>query len=274
MNAAVLEGGLRSVSIAQDALKAAARIWFVVAASGQAIFAFYVTAFYGSTAAHGDFSKWKGYAAGDTMGNLALMAHLLLAAIVTVGGPLQLVPDIRARAPRFHRWNGRVYLVAAVTTAIAGLYMELWRDHIGSAVSQIGVSLDAVLIVACAAMALRYALARDFKTHRRWALRLFLVVSAVWFFRVMLMFWIAINGGPVGFDPKTFIGPAIDIVSFAQYLLPLAVLEIYLRVQRGAGTAAQLATAGGLVLLTLAMGFGMFVAFKAFWLNPILRVVA
>ena len=123
-------------------------------------------------------------------------------------------------------------------------------------------------------MALRYALARDFKTHRRWALRLFLVVSAVWFFRVMLMFWIAINGGPVGFDPKTFIGPAIDIVSFAQYLLPLAVLEIYLRVQRGAGTAAQLATAGGLVLLTLAMGFGMFVAFKAFWLNPILRVVA
>jgi Predicted membrane protein (DUF2306) len=274
MNAAVLAGGLGSGSIAEGALRAAARIWFLVAASGQALFAIYVTLFYGSSAVHGNVAKWKGYVAGDTVGNLALMAHLLLAVIVTIGGPLQLVPDIRARAPTFHRWNGRLYLVAAVTTAIAGLYMELWRDHIGSVISQIGVSLDAILIVACAAMALRYVLARDFKTHRRWALRLFFVVSAVWFFRVMLMFWIAINGGPVGFDPKTFIGPAIDVLSFAQYLLPLAVLEIYLRVQRGAGTGARLATSAGLVLLTIAMGFGMFVAFKAFWVNPILRVVA
>jgi uncharacterized membrane protein len=274
MNATALAGGLRLGSIAEDALKATARIWFLVAASGQALFAFYVTLFYGSSAVHGDVARMKGYVAGDTPGNATIMAHLLLAAIVTIGGPLQLVPEIRARAPTFHRWNGRVYLVAAVTAAIAGLYLELGRDHIGSAVSQFAVSLDAVLIIACAAMALRYALARDFTTHRRWALRLFLVVSGVWFFRVMLMFWIAINGGPAGFDPKTFMGPAIDIISFAQYALPLAVLEIYLRVQRNAGAGARLATAGALVLLTLAMAVGIFVAFKAFWLNPILRVVA
>jgi uncharacterized membrane protein len=274
MNATALAGGLRLGSIAEDALKATARIWFLVAASGQALFAFYVTLFYGSSAVHGDVARMKGYVAGDTLGNATIMAHLLLAAIVTIGGPLQLVPEIRARAPTFHRWNGRVYLVAAVTAAIAGLYLELGRDHIGSAVSQFAVSLDAVLIIVCAAMALRYALARDFTTHRRWALRLFLVVSGVWFFRVMLMFWIAINGGPAGFDPKTFMGPAIDIISFAQYALPLAVLEIYLRVQRNAGAGARLATAGTLVLLTLAMAVGIFVAFKAFWLNPILRVVA
>jgi uncharacterized membrane protein len=274
MNATALAGGVRLGSIAEDALKATARIWFLVAASGQALFAFYVTLFYGSSAVHGDVARMKGYVAGDTVGNATIMAHLLLAAIVTIGGPLQLVPQIRARAPTFHRWNGRVYLVAAVTAAIAGLYLELGRDHIGSAVSQFAVSLDAVLIIACAAMALRYALARDFTTHRRWALRLFLVVSGVWFFRVMLMFWIAINGGPAGFDPKTFMGPAIDILSFAQYLLPLAVLEVYLRVQRRGGTGARLATSAVLVLLTIAMAAGIFVAFKAFWLNPILRVVA
>jgi uncharacterized membrane protein len=279
MNAIVFAGDSRFASVADNALKATVRAWFLVTVFGQALFALYVTLFYGSTAAHGDLAKWKkvlsvGYVAGDAMGNLALMAHLLLAVIVTVGGPLQLVPEVRARAPSFHRWNGRVYLVAAVTTAIAGLYMELWRSHVGSAVMQAGGSLNAVLILACAAMALRYALARDFRTHRRWALRLFLVVSASWFFRVELMFWIAINGGPVGFDPKTFMGPATDIMSFTQYLLPLAVLEIYLRVQRGAGTAARLATAGGLALVTLATGIGMFVAFKAMWLTPMLRAVA
>jgi hypothetical protein len=274
MSATALAGSFRFAATADNALKAAARIWFLVAACGQALFAFYVTLSYGSSAAHGDFARMKGYVAGDSVGNATIMAHLLLAAIVTIGGPLQLVPAVRARVPAFHRWNGRVYLVAAVTAAIAGLYLELGRDHIGSAVSQFAVSLDAVLIIVCAAMALRYALARDFTTHRRWALRLFLVVSGVWFFRVMLMFWIAINGGAAGFDPKTFMGPAIDIISFAQYALPLAVLEIYLRVQRGAGAGARLATAGALALLTIAMGLGMFVAFKAMWLNPILRAVA
>lgn len=200
------------------------------------------------------------------MGNLALVAHLLLAVMVTVGGALQLVPEFRTRAPSFPRLNGRVYLVAAVTTAIAGLYMELLRNHISSAVMQAGGTLNAILILLCAAMALRYALARDFRTHRRWSARAG--------FRVELMFWIAINAGPVGFDPKTFMGPATDIMSFAQYLLPLAVLEIYLRVQRSAGAAARLATAGGLALLTVAMGIGMIVAFKGMWLTPILRAVA
>ncbi len=41
----------------------------------------------------------------------------------------------------------------------------------------------------CAAMALHYALARNIDAHKRWALRTFIVVSGVWFFRVGLMLW-------------------------------------------------------------------------------------
>jgi len=162
MSASVFAGDMRWSSVADSALKSAARWWFLVAVCGQAIFVLYVMSFYGITAAHGDFAKWEkilsvGYVAGDTMGNLTLMAHLLLAAIVTVGGPLQLIPDIRSRAPTFHHWNGRVFLVAAVTTAIAGLYMEFARSHIPSVVMQVGSTLNAILILFCAAMALRYA---------------------------------------------------------------------------------------------------------------------
>ena len=94
-----------------------------------------------------------------------------------------------------------------------------------------------------ATLALRYALARDFKTHRRWALRLFMVVNGVWFFRVGLMFWIAVNQGPVGFDPKTFRGPFLSFWAFADYLLPLAILELYLRTKDRAGTRGQFAMA-------------------------------
>ena len=51
--------------------------------------------------------------------------------------------------------------------------------------------------------------------HRRWAIRLFLAVSGVWFFRVGLMFWIGANQGAVGFDPASFTGPALSLRLFS-----------------------------------------------------------
>jgi hypothetical protein len=93
-----------------------------------------------------------------------------------------------------------------------------------------------------------------------------MVVNGVWFFRVGLMFWIAVNQGPVGFDPKTFTGPFLSFLSFADYLLPLAVLEIYLRTKDRAGVAGRFAMATVLFVLTLAMATGIVVATMGMWL--------
>ncbi len=59
----------------------------------------------------------------------------------------------------------------------------------------IGITLDALLILAFAALAYRAARARRFVEHRRWALRLFAVASAVWFMRVAYMAWGMATGG-------------------------------------------------------------------------------
>ena len=96
-------------------------------------------------------------------------------------------------------------------------------------------------------MALRYAFARDFKTHRRWAPRLFLVASGSWFFRLMFFFYMLVFG-PVAFDQATLQGPLFTSISIAQYLVPLAVLEIYLRAKDGGTAPRRLATAAGLFL--------------------------
>jgi len=114
-------------------------------------------------------------------------------------------------------------------------------------------------------MALRHALARDFKTHRRWALRLYLVVSASIFIRAALFLTLALNHGPFGFDPGTFSGPFLTFIVFAQYLVPLTVLEFYLRAKEQGGTAARLAMAGVLFVLTLGMGAGISVVVMADW---------
>jgi tetratricopeptide (TPR) repeat protein len=152
----------------------------------------------------------------------------------------------------------------------SGLYLILsGRKVVGNVTDHVAVGINAVLIMACAVMAWRYAVARDFSTHRRWALRLFLVVGGVWFFRVGLMFWLFLNKGPVGFDPATFQGPFITFLSFAQYLLPLAVLELYLRTQDRAGALRRIAMAAGLFALTVAMSVGIFGTTMGMWLPRI-----
>ncbi len=265
----------RPIPASETALKAAAGFWFVVAAVGQLIFVVYIASFYGRSVVEGDLARWNriiyhGYVPGDHKGNFALGIHLLMAAMITLSGVLQLIPQIRSRAPVLHRWNGRFYILTAFTTSTAALYLVWIRGgNIGDLSQNLGVSLDAVLIMLCAAMALRYALTRDFKTHRRWALRLFLVVSGVWFFRVGLMLSFLLFKGPVGFDPLTFQGPFITFMSFAESVLPLAVFELYLRTQERAGTAGRIAMAACLFALTLAMGAGIAGAAMGMWLPNI-----
>jgi tetratricopeptide (TPR) repeat protein len=262
--------------LADSALKAAAGFWFVVVVLGQLVFAFTVASFYGLSAAHGHWQQWNksmthGYTPGHAMGNLAVVIHLTSAVVILLSGAIQLIPQVRRRAPVFHRWNGRIYFVTAFAISIAGLYMLWFRGTVGDLSQHLGQSLDAILIMLCAAMALRYALARDFKTHRRWALRLFMVVSASLFIRAGLFFSLVLNRGAFGFNAATFSGPFLTFLSFGQYLVPLAVLEIYLRTQDRAGAAGRFAMAAGLFMLTVVMGAGIAAATTLAFLPNIKR---
>jgi hypothetical protein len=253
----------------------AATAWFAVAVLGQLIFVVYIVAFYSRGVIAGDLALWNkvlaaGYEPGNTMGNTALAIHLLLAAVITIAGPLQLIPQVRAKVPQFHRWSGRVYMATAVIMSLTGLYL-IWVKGgvVGGVVQHTGTSLNALAILLFSYMATRYAMAGKFGIHRRWAIRLYLAVSGVWFFRVGLLFWLIVNKGPVGFNPKTFLGPFLDFLTFAQLLIPIAVLEVYFRVQQKAGANARFAFAGTLMILTLAMGVGIFGATMGMWLPRI-----
>lgn len=258
--------------LADPTLRMVAAVWLGMAVLGQLLFAVYVAGFYGRAAMQGRPEIWNqvlphGYVAGATFFNLVLGLHLSFVVAIIVGGMLQLIPRIRRSAPVFHRWNGRAYLLAAATLSIGGLVMVWIRGGVVGDLSQhLAISLNALLILAFAGIAWRHARARRFDLHRRWVLRLFLVVSGVWFFRVGLMFWIVVNQGPVGFDPKTFTGPFLTFLTFAQYLVPLGVLELYFHARQRRDPRGQLAMAAGLGMLTLAMGVGIGAAAAFMWL--------
>jgi tetratricopeptide (TPR) repeat protein len=272
--AVLIERRLLPSAVAATSLKAAVRFWVAMVVIGQLIFAFTVASFYGRAAVRGDLQVWNrfmthGYIPGDRAGNLAVVIHLVSAVIINLAGAIQLIPQIRDRAPSFHRWNGRLYIVTAFTISIAGLYMMWVRGSSGDLSQHLGTTLMAALIMLCAAMALRYALARDFKTHRRWALRLYLVVSASLFIRAVLFLSLFLNRGPFGFDPNTFTGPFLTLLAFAQYLVPLAVLETYFRAQDRGGAPGRFAMTAGLLVLTVALGAGIFTVTLGVWLPAI-----
>jgi len=244
--------------------------WFAIAAFGQIAFILFIAGFYGPSTLTGDFASWNnkqlitGHVPGDTVGNAMFAAHVLLAAVMTAGGLAQLVPAVRNRARGFHRWNGRVFLALACFLALGGIWMGWVRGAQLSTVSAVAVSLNGVLILVFAGFALHFAMARRIADHQRWAMRLFMAASGVWFLRVGLMGWVLVNQGPVGMN-ATLSGPADIALVFGCYLIPLAGLELYMAARRsesGILKALALAMVGA---LTIFMCIGIFGAIMFMW---------
>ncbi len=247
--------------------------WAAVALGGQLVFAAYVLLFYGGAVLAGDPSRWnrvlpRGWQAGAGLDNAVLAAHLLFTVIIVLGGLVQLLPVVRRRVPALHRWSGRVYLLSAAVLALGGLHLVWVRGGAAGDLSQhLAISANALIILAAAAMAWRAVRAGHVAEHRRWALRLFVAVSGVWFFRVGLMAWLGVFRAPVGFDAKTFSGPFLTALSWGVYaIVPLLLLEAVLRAQRpGTAPAVQGAVAALLLAVTLVMAFGVVIATLGMW---------
>jgi hypothetical protein len=250
-----------------DALENAAAIWTCTTIVGQWLFVCYILSYHGSLLLqHGLEGLGRthlpvGYVAGDTFGNVTLSTHILLAAVMIGAGTLQLLPSIRARHPALHRWSGRFYIPSAVLLAIAGLYTTWTRSGSEHLVPHIGNSINGVLIVVFASMTLRYALKRDFAAHRVFALRLFMSGSAIWFLQIGFSLWFFISDA-FGITFKHF----FDVWLFGQYLIPLAILELYLRAKRGGGARQRAVVAAVVLCATAVLVWGLYLTATAYWL--------
>ncbi len=256
-------------ALSGPALRASAAFWLLAALAGQWAFLYYIAAFYGRSTLTGKLEIWNRleamgrtpYVPGDAAGNVAFAAHALGAGIVAFGGALQLIPGIRNRAPRFHRWNGRIFLATVVALSLSGFYLVWVRGTPAGLVNDLSVSFNGLLILGFAALTYRAARARRIAEHRPWAMRLYLVSNAQWFLRVGVFAYFAI-AQMLGIE-ASFEDPFLAFWTFGCYLVPLAVLECYLRAKRSGSSIAKGAMAGGLVVLALLLAVGT-VAFGAF----------
>lgn len=241
-------------------LKASAILWFLVAFAGQWMFALYIAAFYGGAALQGKLDAWNaqlinGFIDGDLAGNIALVGHIVLACVITFCGPLQFIPAIRKRVSGFHRWNGRIFITTAFVISIGAAYMIIARGAGGF--NTTAILINAALIMFCAAMTLRLALARRIGAHHRWALRTFLLVSGVWFLRIGYAFLgMLFQGRPPGVSDNLD-GPTDVALAYLSFFLPIAVVQIYFMAKDRGGVAGKYAVAGTLVVAAMATGLGV-----------------
>lgn len=246
------------------------RAWILSAILGQLGFIVFIAMFYGLRIFSGDFAGWNdkpiidGYIQGDTTGNYMFAIHVLFAAVMTLSGVIQLIPKIRARLPFVHRVSGRIFLSTGCLLAIGGLWMTWVRGthmHISGAYA---ISIDALLILVFAVLTVKFAIRRNIKVHQRWAMRFFMVASAVWFLRVAMMGWMIIAQGPVGMT-QDMSGPTDFVMMFGCYLIPLAIYELYKFAEASSFSWIKVATAS---LVFIATGFtilGVFGSIAYMW---------
>lgn len=256
------------------ALQRAAQLWYLTTAIGMWLFVYYIAAFYGPTVS-GDFEAWNanrmlthGYVAGDAAGNLMFAVHFLLAGVLTLGGTIQLIPQLRRHALALHQWNGRLFMVTALLVSVAGLGLNILRrvDKHGDTWPS-AIDFNGLLILAFAAVAWMLARRGQTVSHRRWALRTFMVVSGVWFLRIGVSLWILSTATLYG--APHYVNEFFAVWKWGCFLFPLLVLEGYFWAQKSEMATARYFITVLLVIFSLLTAIGTFGAYKVFW-GPLL----
>jgi len=253
----------------RNVLETSAAAWYSVVLLGQWIFVAYIFYAYGWPMIAGQLSEWnahlsEAYIPGRHMGNGFVAAHLALAVIIHFFGPLQLVPAVRKRFPTFHRWVGRSFVFGVIVAIASGTYMLIARD-IGEWPLFVGFGLQIVLVTWFAWLTVKYARAKKFSIHMRWATRLFLAASAVWFLRVIIMAWFVFTGG-IGIDTSDGTGWFLNIMAIAQFT-PVLIYEIYIRIKEGTNAKAHYAMTAFMGFATIFTVIGVTFAALGMWFS-------
>jgi hypothetical protein len=230
-----------------------------VAWASAALFGVYIVFFYAGAIAAGTPEQWNAnlpglFVPGARIGTAGIAAHFAAGGLILLLGPIQLVGRIRRAAPAFHRWTGRLYVLAGFTAGLGGLAFILANGPIGGPAMAIGFGSYGALMVIASVQTYRHARARRLDRHRAWAIRLFALAIGSWLYRMDYGFWfLAAGGAGHTADYRGWFDYAMDV---GFYLPNLVVAEAFIRARAAsrhpalqAGGAALVALAAALIAL-------------------------
>ncbi len=166
---------------------------------------------------------------------LATLMHVLPGGLFLILAPLQFSSRIRSRYIRFHRWSGRILVVTAVVTALAGLYFGLLMPYGGTGELTATLFFGGLFLVAVVRgfLAIRR---RQVPRHREWMIRAFAIgigISTVRIVSAALDFALT----PAGIRPP-------DLFALSLWIgwgITLVAAELWIRYTRAYGRSLALA---------------------------------
>lgn len=255
----------------------AAQVLVVTVWISATLFGLYILAFYFAALLQGNPAQWNEMLPGlyDTRtesATLGIGLHFAAGGVILVLGCIQLIPYIRTTYPAVHRWLGRVYVSAALLTAIGGLIFIFIKGTIGGLVMDIAFAGYGIAMFVTAWQTYRYARAQQFENHRAWAIRLFALAIGSWLYRMDYGFWLLFTDG-LGHSPS-FQGPFDYFMDFFFYLPNLLVAEVFIGRRKMMRTPmAQWLAASGLLLATAFLLLATYFFTKHYWGPAIVKLV-
>jgi len=176
-----------------------------------------------------------------TMGKFIFMGtHFFGGIYLTLGGVFQISPWSRQpERVHLHRLGGKIFTAMAVVAFVGGIGFLVQQGICAGGLSMtISFGIYGVLTLVFPVLAYQKAVAKDFESHREWAIRAFVFGIGSITYRIMLAFFAGI--GMIdetyrGFKPED---PRLDIyydqtgvrvTEWAFWIVPLLWTEWYLR---------------------------------------------
>lgn len=104
-----------------------------------------------------------------------LRAHIVLAVVSLLTGPIGVIRKIRQKSIPWHRWNGRIYVVSIVLNFIPGLYVS-W--FVAGNLTVAGFLVLNLLWLATTWLGYLHIRRKNIAKHRQWIIRSFFLTNA------------------------------------------------------------------------------------------------
>ncbi|MFP3720742.1 DUF2306 domain-containing protein [Niallia circulans] len=145
--------------------------------------------------------------------------HILLAIIALLTGPLGVIKRIRTKSIKFHRWNGRLYVLSIILNFIPGVYVSFFAT--GGWPSTIGFLILNTLWLTTTILGFWYIKRKKVILHSIWIMRSFFLSFA----NMIIYIIVAITHNALNFS----YGNAYTISVWLCWTLNLLIAEITIR---------------------------------------------
>lgn len=107
---------------------------------------------------------------------LMIRFHISLAIISLLTGPLGVIKKVRVKSIKFHRWNGRLYVLTIILNFIPGVYVSFFAT--GGWLSTVGFLILNTLWLGTTILGYLYIKGEKVILHSQWIIRSFFLSFA------------------------------------------------------------------------------------------------